>query len=530
MTTKSNEARGAKLAYSYRRFSSRHQGDGSSLARQLEMAQDVCTSNGWQLVDLPADEGVSAYKVNGDGLMAANMHRGNLGAFLERTQAGQIKRGSVLIIEKLDRFSRNYYDVVFPVWLNLLQSGIEIYSCVSRTHYTLDIIRKNPMLAGMALIEMANANEYSSGMSSRINKAFSLRLAECAKGQKMNLGGWQPRWVDFNGNKGESGEFTLNAHADTVRRIVGEYIGGASMCAIARGLLGDKVPNLRGGKWGQGTVGHLLQSELLLGHVTIKGVRLERYYPAVITDAQYSQLRAKLAENVARKGGSPKSDYIASLFRNRCRCAKCGGTVTSSSTYYYCRGKAMHTCDAYGTITIRALEMDFFMLFLQEHPAVLLGKQTVKGNGTVAALKARIRDLDKAIEDATSLVGKLPIKALEAKLTALVKERDQAAREIENANLKMLSAASAPTALESIKKTLSAFTKLAGDYAGTKQEARLVKAIELLRRQLGDNETRKKLLNLLPTLVNQLVLDIEHKRYRIVNHVGEVSGWRQLAR
>ena len=494
------------------------------------MAQEVCTANGWQLVDLPPDEGVSAYKLNGDERLAANMHKGNLATFLERVEAGQIKRGSILIIEKLDRFSRNFYDVVFPVWLNLLQSGVEIYSCVSNTHYTLEIIRKNPMLAGMALIEMANANDYSAGMSNRINKAFSLRLAECAKGKAMNLGGWQPRWVDFSGSKGQAGKFSLNAHAVTIRRVVAEYIAGASMCAIARGLLADKVANLRGGKWGQGTVGQILHSELLLGHVTVKGMRLERYYPAVITDAQYSQVRAKLAENAARKGGSPKSDYIANLFRNRCKCSKCGGTVTSSSTYYYCRGKGMHTCDACGTIRIATLEQDFFMLFLQEHPAALLGKQTVKSNGTVSTLKGRIRDLDKALEDAASLIGKLPIKAVEAKLTALVKEREAAGRELEASNLRMMTSAAAPMALESIKRTLAAFAKLGADYAGTKQEAVLVKAIEALKRQLDDNDTRKKLLNLLPTLVSHLVMDIENKRYRIVNHVGEVSGWRQLVR
>jgi hypothetical protein len=494
------------------------------------MAQDVCTANGWQLVDLPPDSGVSAYKLNGDERLAANMHKGNLATFLGRVEAGQIKRGSVLIIEKLDRFSRNFYDVVFPVWLNLLQSGVEIYSCVSNTHYTLDIIRKNPMLAGMALIEMANANDYSAGMANRVTKAFSLRLAECAKGKAMNLGGWQPRWVDFHGSKGHAGEFSLNAHANTIRRIAMEYISGASMCAIARGLLRDKAANLRGGKWCQGTIGHVLRSELLLGHVTIKGVRLERYYPAVITDAQYALLQAKLAENTARKGGSPRSTNVANLFRNRCRCSKCGGSVTSSSDYYYCSGKGMHTCDSHGTIRIRALEQDFFMLFLQEHPAVLLGKQTVKSNGTVAALKGRIRDLDKAIEDAASLIGKLPIKAVEAKLTALVKEREVAGRELEASNLKMMSATAAPMALESIKRTLASFAKLGADYAGSKQETMLVRAIEQLHRQLEDNETRKKLLNLLPSLVSHLVIDVENKRYRIVNHVGEESGWRQLAR
>src|ERR1017187_7774397 len=66
------------------------------------------------------------------------------------------------------------------------------------------------------------------------------------------------------------------------------------------------------------------------------------------------------------------------------------------------------------------------------------------------------------------------------------------------------------------------------------QDRRVRQAVDQPRphhkRQLGDNDTRKKLLNLLPTLVAHLVIDIEKKRYQIVNHVGEVSGWRQLAR
>lgn len=530
MTTKSAGTAGPKLAYSYRRFSSRHQGTGSSLARQMEMAQEVCTANGWELVDLPPDAGVSAYKVEGEnGLLAANMHKGNLGAFLGKVQRDEVRRGSVLIVEKLDRFSRNYFDVVFPVWLNLLQAGVEIYSCVSRTHYTLDAIRKNPMLAGMALIEMANANDYSAGMANRVSKAASLRLAECAKGRKMNLGSWQPRWVDFNGARGEAGTFTLNAHADTARRIVNEYIAGASLYEIARGLTRDGVPSLQGGKWNPGTVGNIVRHECLLGDKTIKGVKLERYFPPVISEQQYQQLRAKLADNRDRKGGNPHdSDYVGNLFRNRTKCAKCGTTMDAGHGLYCCRGLRLRECDAHGTVNIRSLEKDFFLLVLQEHPAVLLGKQTVKSNDVSSRLKARIRDLDAAIDDATNLVGKLPIKALEAKLTALVKERDAAAKELEAANLRMLSAVSVPTAFEDVKKALGAFVALGSRYAGSKQESRLVKAIGQLEQQLNDNETRKKLLGLLPRLVSEVQVDLEKKRYRVGNHAGEQSAWRQL--
>ena len=94
----------------------------------------------------------------------------------------------------------------------------------------------------------------------------------------------------------------------------------------------------------------------------------------------------------------------------------------------------------------------------------------------------------------------------------------------------ILSAASAPTAFESIKETLGAFAQLGADYANTKEEKALVKAIEQLRQQLSDNETRKNLLNLLPSLVAHLEIDVEKKPYRIVNHAVEVSAWRKVMR
>jgi resolvase-like protein len=74
------------LAYSYRRFSSKNQTDNTSLQRQLEMAQEVCRERGWKLIDLPPDEGVSAYQVADDGEMAANFHKGNLGIFLNKVR------------------------------------------------------------------------------------------------------------------------------------------------------------------------------------------------------------------------------------------------------------------------------------------------------------------------------------------------------------------------------------------------------------------------------------------------------------
>ena len=528
-------ATGPKLAYSYRRFSSKKQGDGSSLERQLQMAKEVCAEQGWHLVDLPPDEGVSAYKVNGDERLAANMHRGNLGAFLAKAKAGEIGSGAVLIIEKLDRFSRNVYDVVFPVWLNLLQSGVGIYSCVSRTHYTLETIRKNPMLAGMALIEMASANEYSSGLSQRVKKAIGIKIAAAASGKKLALGAWCPAWVDFIGSRGQPGEFKLNAHAETIRRMVREYVDGKSMFLIARGLQRDGVPSMRGGVWSQGSVASLLHNQCLAGDVTIKGVKLAGYVPPVLTKAEHAQLLGKLAENHDLRGGRRKGQGVRNIFRNRVRCSVCGGACATSGSgnyvYYGCLGRIRGTgCSAAGVVPVSRLEEDFFLLALQENPLVLLGKRAAKTNGALAALKARLRDLDKAIEDGANMLGKLPIKALEAKLTALVKQRDGVARELQAASSRMMTATAAPAAFENLKGTLAGFAKLGEEgYAGSKKEVMLAKASLELRRQLADGDIRQRLLNIIPALVNHLELDIPGKRYRVVNHANEVSGWRSVA-
>jgi hypothetical protein len=468
-------------------------------------------------VDLPPDRGVSAFRItDADSQQAANFHNGNLGEFLAKVQAGAIKIGSVLILERLDRFSRNYWDLVYPTWLNLLQSGVEIYSCVSHTHYTIETIRQNPMLAGMALLELANANEYSAGMSKRIGKAFSLRLQQAATGQKLNLGGWQPKWVDFHGKKGQSGTFTLNAHSITIKRIVSEYLNGHSMYHIVKCLIRDKVPTLQGGNWSQGTIAKLLRHDSLIGDKTIKQFVLKRYYPPLITDEEYKQVKARLADNKEKRGGGAGSDRVANLFRNRCKCAVCGGSVCTQHNVYFCCGRRLDKCESKHSVKIANIEADFFLLFLKESPAVLLGKQTTKHNGTISNLKANVADIEAEIDKITALTKKLSISQLETKLTALVKQRDNAAKELEAANMVMLSNTNAPAVFDEIKSILLRDNLDVDD---------IDKALRIIQEQLKDNEVRKRLLEMLPSIVKRLEINTTTGQYRIVNTAGDVSAW-----
>jgi len=88
-------------AYSYTRFSTPEQAKGDSSTRQALAAQQWAEARG---VELDAeltfrDEGVTAY----DG---SNVERGALGAFLKAVYCGDVPKGSWLLVESLDRISR----------------------------------------------------------------------------------------------------------------------------------------------------------------------------------------------------------------------------------------------------------------------------------------------------------------------------------------------------------------------------------------------------------------------------------------
>ena len=544
MKTKQRQTEGTgttvhKLAYSYRRYSSSNQRDGSSLERQFEMAQEVCSDKGWTLVDLPPDEGLSGFK----GL---NKIKGTLGTFLKRVNQGEIQKGSVLIIEKMDRFSRDEVDLVIPDFLKLLQNGIEIFSCVDQTHYTLADIRKNPMTLTYAVMAMAMANDYSKSLGNRITKSFDIRLAQCQQGDKYNLGSWKPYWVDFIGEHKKAGEFGLNKHAATITRIVREYIQGRSMYQIAKGLIADKVPTLLGGKWAQGTVANLLRHQCLTGHAVIKGITLKGYYPPVITQKEQEKLSAKLRDNTARKGGAGITDLIANLFRNRCKCFHCEGTITTAKSanhrLYTCKTKRVGQCPSQYSIRVADVETSFFMEFLQQSPEQIFSKQTPQHADLIANTQSSIVKLDKQITEATELLGVVPISELKIKLAALEEKRQTAKRVLDKLNANMLAGQNAPKVLNDIKEIVGEFERSAGEFAAKvsdietfshalkthKPTQRFDKAVKELERTLKDNEVRKKLLNLLPSIVHHLIIDTTAGRYAVVNHNGTQSEWFEV--
>jgi len=93
-----------QTAFSYLRFSSPQQASGDSVRRQMDGAADWCRRN---KIDLDKtltlrDEGVSAYR----GKHRENPDTNALAGFLQAVRVGRVHNGSYLIVESLDRLSR----------------------------------------------------------------------------------------------------------------------------------------------------------------------------------------------------------------------------------------------------------------------------------------------------------------------------------------------------------------------------------------------------------------------------------------
>jgi DNA invertase Pin-like site-specific DNA recombinase len=104
-------------------MSSAEQVKGDSLRRQLERSRLYAEKHGLALDESLQDLGVSAYR-------GTNRIKGALFGFLKLVRAGRVPRGSYLLIENLDRLSReNAYDAMKGPFSDLIDAGTPAEQC-----------------------------------------------------------------------------------------------------------------------------------------------------------------------------------------------------------------------------------------------------------------------------------------------------------------------------------------------------------------------------------------------------------------
>ena len=184
--------------------------DGDSRRRQLAASRRYAELNGLDLAEPVRDEGVSAYR--GD-----NSEFGALSRFLKDLDSGLIERGSFLIVESLDRLSRQNVWAAFGLLGRILEKGVTVVTLIDGQQYSSASSIENQSQIFMALGSMIRAHDESRTKSMRGREAWANKRKLAAERPLTSI---VPRWLRLSSDRKRIE--VIEPCAEIVRRIFQE--------------------------------------------------------------------------------------------------------------------------------------------------------------------------------------------------------------------------------------------------------------------------------------------------------------------
>jgi DNA invertase Pin-like site-specific DNA recombinase len=299
------------VGYSYIRFSSREQRKGDSLRRQTEATVRWCERNGVTLDTSTTlhDLGVSAK----EGKHRENPDKHALAAFLKLIEEDRIPRGSYLIVENLDRLSREHVRAATKLFFDILDAGINIVTTTPERVFRHDSTDTTDII--IAVVELSRGNSESVIKSERVGAAWKRRKAN-ARNEPITA--QCPKWLKVEDLK----YHVIEERAEVVRRIFRQAREGDGIGVIANALNKDKVLPFGGGRiWQKSSVARILKNRAVFGEyqpcegsVERKAVGdpLKDYYPVVVSESEF--YAAQQGKQSRRKTGGRERTKSMNLF------------------------------------------------------------------------------------------------------------------------------------------------------------------------------------------------------------------------
>ncbi|AXU95910.1 hypothetical protein CI789_12095 [Erwinia persicina] len=467
-----------KRCFVYHRVSSEQQMDGSGIQRQAELLESYLVSTGLcSEMDDPepiilADGGISAWKGH-------NITHGELGQWMEQVRAGMWD-DSVLVVENIDRFSRQNPFTVVGYINDLVQHGVSIHDVNAR----MVISRQNSVMLPIVIMNAQRAYDESKHKSIRIKAGWKAR-----REQAFNNGSVvtqkRPAWIDVVDN-----QYVLNDKAAIVREIFRLYQSGIGCPTIAK-LLQEKGTEWRmtpDRKWRGEAVHKILRNKRVTGTIFISEitrnydmtgdpVTQKKYemdvYPIIISKEEFELVGKLLSSrrpgNGRIQGGTFTKKYYdvdgkpyrdregnvielevntgkeikkSNIFGGMFRCGMCGepmyhnvvvskrksvkrGEFTEEYRYIRCLGERDKLCDN------KSLKYDVVEKFLVEHIRGMDFSQIIKPNSSnpeVELVRLRIEEERRHIEDYERGINKRRAEGKKVSFDILSELEDSIAR------------------------------------------------------------------------------------------------------
>ena len=292
----------------------------------MRLSEDFAKRNGLDLVETLEDIGVSAFK-------GKNSKEGALAGFIQAVDDGKVEKGSYLLVESLDRVSRESLLNAFDLFRDIVKKGIVIATLADNQIYTKDSLEKNISQIFTSLGIMLRANEESRMKSERLNAVWQHKKANAGTKKITSM---CPAWLSLNK---KTNSFSFTKMAATVKEIFELSIQGYGTSSICQTLNGNpkKFPaNNKAKGWHKSYVQKILSNPAVHGEYqpymyrgkerAPSGAAIPDYFPAVVTKQVFDLSRARM-EQRKTGGARRKGTNFANLFTRIVHCSHCGAVV-----------------------------------------------------------------------------------------------------------------------------------------------------------------------------------------------------------
>lgn len=288
---------------------------GDTVRRQTDQAEAWCERNGFTLDQRLSDEGLSAFR-------GKNAEEGALKDFLDAIRHGKVKPGDYLIVESLDRLSRQQLGISQLLVQGILAAGVNIVTLSPERVFTKSGANELGQSIEI-LVVLSRANDESQIKSVRVAGAWSKKRSK-AGDIKLTKRGCS--WLRLADDRLKFVE--IDERVAIVRRIfdLAESVGTG---AIANILNSEGIPTFRSDEerkiipqWRTSTVRRFLTSRTVLGEYQphkctesgrqATGNPIPDYYPRIIENDQF--YRVQYAIKSRRFASGPVRKRVSNLY------------------------------------------------------------------------------------------------------------------------------------------------------------------------------------------------------------------------
>ena len=373
----------------YARFSSNNQREESITAQERAMKK-YCEENHYLIVASYRDEAKSATSDNRP-------------QFLQAIADSEKGLFDILLVHKLDRFSRNRYDSAI-YRSKLKKNGVKVCSVLERLDDSPESVILEALLEGMG-------EYYSRSLSIEVSKG----MTENAYAAKFT-GGHTPYGFFIDENM----KYAINeSEADAVRLMFAMCTKGYGYTAIMKELDRLGYRTRKGEPFSKGTINNMLQNEKYKGvyiyrkqnprkgslnyGTKTEPIRIEGGCPHIVSDEIFDKVQRQMKlnrYNNLNHHGRNRTGYVA-LLRGITFCGECGKRMVINSRTGGRRGGVFYTfrCPSKNHI---CNNREFNRDYLDDYVVMLLEKHLFNRMSMKRAI-ARVNDVSQKVHSQTEL-------------------------------------------------------------------------------------------------------------------------------